>query len=131
MDKLEIMKLVSNGLTLLFHYSFYKYIEHIPEKCQEPKAYRNVVLQSTIVSFIVIIGRLLFTTFDRFPFIVVLFVLHYEFISCLYTFLYLRKIKKDCCLVNKTVYHIYYYYFAIFTYMFSVILLLTYFGLAL
>lgn len=130
MDKLVIMKLLSNGLSLLFHYSFYKYIENIPEKCQEPNTYRNAVLQSTIVSFIVIIGRLLFTTFDRFPFIVVLFVLHYEFISCLYTFLYLRKVKKDC-LVNKTVYDIYYYYFAIFTYMFSVILLLTYFGLAL
>jgi hypothetical protein len=130
MNQIAIMKLVSNGLSLLFHYSFYKYIQNIPEKCQEPNVYRNAVLQSTIVSFIVIIGRLLFTTFDRFPFIVVLFILHYEFISCLYTFLYLRKIKKDC-LVNKTAYRIYYYYFGIFTYMFSVILLLTYYGLAL
>lgn len=130
MDKLAIMKLVSNGLSLFFHYSFYKYIENIPEKCHESNAYRNAVLQSTIVSFIVIVGRLLFTTFDNFPFIVVLFVLHYEFISCLYTFFYLRSIKKDC-IVNKNVYNIYYYYFGIFTYVFSLMLLLMYFGLSL
>ena len=111
---------------LAFNCIFYMYLTRFDAiYCNyvDVKAKKGVIM-STLISCLIILGRLTFTTSFKPPLITAIFMLHFQFVYAFYAYRYLRDVQKKCNV--SRIRDVYYYYYAGMTFFWGISLILTY-----
>lgn len=133
---MRIDQLIGLLFSLAFNLVFYAYLVRLDNtKCgcgKDDVDRRGALIQSTVITCILVLGRLLFTTTYAPPLIVGIFMLHFDFVSAVSSYRYLRDIRDHKCKCSQsTTRDMYYFYYMASACLLGLVLSLFYFTLAL